>query len=193
MKTLEEIKAKCEIIPHDAQHSRQEHWIWTGATLNKPGGAQPVCRAPDFTKDPTGATMTSQSVRRAIKHITTGKPIRSKLMGFRFCTDPLCVSPDCTRWMYRKQAGKEMSKLGMFDSQSERRSVARTAAWQRSRATPVTVEMIDTIRNERHRPIKDVAADLGIGESTVRTYRATRSMASAPNPFRGLFQGLLRA
>lgn len=190
MRTIEEIKAKCDILPH-SEGSKKEHWIWNGGTVaSGKGEPLPVCRAPNYTKDPTGKTMTSQPVARAIKHIRDGKPIRSQMMGFRFCSDPMCISPDCTTWTYRNLAGKKARKIGRHAKSTEKRRVARAAAWQRAREKPITPEMVSIMRSQR--PVKELANELGVPVHTVKHYRSARAYRSAPDPFRGLFSGLLR-
>jgi hypothetical protein len=179
VRTIEEIKAKCEIFPHSAR-SRKEHWVWQGA-YNKNGNV-PVALAPDYTKDPSGKKTSVQSVYRAIRHITTGAPIERA--GWRVCNVEGCVSPDCTFWGDREAYGKKISKTGRLRGRlSYKLNAQRRWAGRRK----IDDAGIARLRVDP-RPSKELADEYGVHHTTIQKYRSGELIG----PTAGIFTGLMR-
>jgi hypothetical protein len=182
MKTIEDIRAKCDIVPHD-RNPNKEHWIWTGAK-NKDG--QPMAWAPDFTLDRTGKTMRVQSATRAVRHITTGKPIRNGYGVFCTCTVPDCISPDCIANMTRKSWGNFVARTGR-EAGKLKWTHSNLRGWDKRGRVLSKTQAQEIMLSTKG--VVDLAAEYGVSQASVS--RVRRGI-SHKNAGMGVFSGLLR-
>lgn len=182
MKTIEEVKAHCDVFPYDHPQSKKEHWIWNGGMSIRRGRSTPSIFAPNFTKDPSGSTSTAQGGRRAVIHIMTGKPIPKKLKAAGVCNVDGCISPDCTKLLKSKELGKIIAKSGVQKGDVNK-SLGAMKRWAKSRK--VTPEKLDVILNDP-RPASHLEPVLGVHKSTITMYRRGELRGPVANPFAGL-------
>lgn len=152
MKTIEQIKARCE-IDHKC-------WIWAGG---KTGNNVPSIFAPDHTK----GGMRTQQGRRAVWHMTSVQPIHPGWVVFGTCDEPLCLNPDHIRCAPRAKHGERMAASGKLKNNT--RKIIANRAILRKRAS-LTLDQITQIclSEETGRAI---SARLGIPATTISKAR----------------------
>jgi len=173
--TLDDIKDRCHI-------DDDGHWIWKGALSE---GKWPRIYAPDHTKE--GSPMVTQTGRRAVWHVSTGKPIPNSWRVFGTCEVDCCLNPKHMKCGSTQEWGAQVSKAGIH-SGSVRRSVAgRQAGRKCSVLTPETYQEIIG-SNETGLAL---AARLGVSKQTVS--KARNGLIVCFEPAGGLFSGLIAA
>ena len=171
MKTLQDVKDRCIIVPGDDSDDGCEHWIFKGARIY----------APDYTLDRLGGAMLIQRPRRAVRHIVTGRSIPAGWRVWSSCLMPQCVCPACLACGSVQAYGRARAKSGI-----DRGRIARILANRRNssgqrKVTREMAEMILASRDSAH----TLSLQFGLDESTIRKVWKGRSQA-APNPFQGL-------
>jgi hypothetical protein len=172
MRTLEEIRESCFI-------DDESHWIYRGAHVKD------VARiyAPDFTRDPSGQTMTVQTGRRAVYHLMTGKPIPKNWRVWSKCTELRCINPDCLVAGSIKMHGRARAKSGVNKNLTSHILANRKIAAKR---TKITRAVADDILGSNDTNVV-LAARLGLHRETIS--RVRRGLYQAPgNPFQGLLR-----
>jgi hypothetical protein len=178
MRTIEDILCTCE--PHVA--GNKTHWVWLGAV--KRSDRVPVCAAPNLVKDPSGETLSIQSVRRAIWHILTGVALPPEIGAYQKCRVKDCVAPECTAYMTKKAYGKFATKTER-DRGSLRRKLASQRRWSGKRK--ITREIADNILSDKRRA-KDIAGELKVHPSSVTRVRRGEYVGPTGNMFAGLMR-----
>jgi hypothetical protein len=182
VRTIEEIKARCDIVPHD-DNPAKEHWIWKGA-IRRQGTGIPVCSAPDYNLDPTGRKTSVMNVRRAIRFIQTGKRIKKGVESHGMCTVPLCVSPDCTSHCTRAVFARHGEETGRFKGDL-RKKMASLRRWEGRRK--LTEEIREKIIRDP-RPATKLGPELGLHKSTVTWVRRGLFVGTKAAVFAGLLR-----
>jgi hypothetical protein len=170
MKTVRELRTKSNRIDDDA------HWLWTGALFRR----QPRVHAPDYTRDPTGKTMTIQSGARAAWHILNKKPIPDGKRAVIGCGHYLCVNPHCVQLMTMAEQTEFVMNTGILKARTDLQRAANDA---RRRMTP-----------EQHRQVMLAETNLalmarqtGFSEDTLSmTRRGLRNSRLSMGIFAGL-------
>lgn len=178
MKTLDEVRDRCIIVPADDSDDGCEHWLYQGAVEKR--GSRRI-HAPDFTKDPSGRTSLTQSARRAVRHIATGKPIPKGWRVWSRCQVRDCVNPACIGVGNETAYGRARSKSGVDQGRIKRILANRRNSDLQRKVTPAVARAIlrsgesNVILAERH----------GVGSSTVQRVRRGEVRVTG-NPFQGL-------
>jgi hypothetical protein len=186
MRTIKEIKRKCNVYPHD-DNPDKFHWVWKGARAKN--GNTPVVSAPDYTKDPEGETMSVQSVIRAIYHLKTEQPIPDGVGVFRTCTVDGCVSPDCSRAMTRRQWGRFVEKTGREAGQVKW-TLSNRRTWDK-RKRKISATAVRKILVSTEDP-QELARRYKCSISSIRKIQTGSSARLHSNARAGLFTGLMR-
>lgn len=173
--TLDDIKDRCRI-------DDDGHWIWTGALSQ---GKWPRIWAPDHTQP--GSPMASQTGRRAVWHVSTGKAIPTRWRVFGTCEMDRCLNPKHMECGTTAEWGAHVSNSGIHTGSIRRLNAARQTGRKRSVLTPDTrMEVITSQETGRA-----VAQRLGISEQTVSKVRRGHTVCFEPAG--GLFSGLIAA
>lgn len=178
MKTLDEVRDRCVIIPSDDSDDGREHWIFQGSTSKL--GVMGI-HAPDFTLDPTGQTQVRQTARRAVRHIVTGKAIPRGWRVWSRCQVKGCVHPACIACGNLKAYGRARRKSGIDRGRIKRILANRRNSDLQRKVTPGMAQ--EFLRSTE----TSVALGLrhGIDRTTVQRVRRGRTRV-AGNPFQGL-------
>lgn len=143
--------------------------IWTGPTKH---GA-PVSRVTGFRD--------LLAVRRMV--LLQAGPLAPGVLAAATCGNPLCVSQRCVRGVSRKRLQQITAKHNDYH-QSPSRS-AKIAAKAKARRVLSDEQAMAAMSDPR--PIRAVAAELGVGFSIVQQLRAGKTYRfSAGNPWAGL-------
>lgn len=158
---LEDIRQRC-FIDEDTGC-----WTWRGAKDDK---KYPRVWAPNHTKP--GSPMETQTGRRAVWHLSTGKPIPHGHRVYGTCSNPLCLNPAHMRCDPGPEWGAHMSKSGVH--KTIRRTIsARTIGRKRSILTDaIYAEIIAS-------PESGLALSRRLGISRQTISRARRGKMSA--------------
>ena len=177
MISLDEVRARCRIIPAHDSDDGQEHWAFKGATHK---GMTQVY-APNFSRDPTGQVMTSQSGTRAVWHLLHKKALPAGWLAWARCAVPGCLNPACIAAGSRKAHGRALARTGRWQHQPARiMANQRNAGVQRK----VTRAIADDILGSNDSNLA-LAARHGLHKDTVS--RVRRGLKRVPgNPFQGL-------
>lgn len=170
---IEDIRARCRI--------EDGHWIWTGATSD--GHAR--IWAPDYTLH--AGEMRTQTGRRAVWHVKTGKPIAAGWRVFQTCTMPGCIAPHCVEARPVSKQGEIVAASGKLKGRISRIKANRATGRTRSHLTP---ELIAEIQGSNEKG-QQLAARLDLCRTIISKVR--RGKALAFEPVGGLFSGLLAA
>lgn len=177
MISLDEVRARCRIVPaHDSDDGR-EHWVFRGALHT----GMPQIHAPNFSLDPSGKVLTSQSGTRAVWHLVHRKALPGGWMAWARCTVPGCVNPACITAGSRQAHGRATTRSGQWRQQPARiLANLRNTASQRK----ITRAVADDILGSNDSNLA-LAARHGLHKGTVS--RVRRGLKRVPgNPFQGL-------
>jgi hypothetical protein len=173
--TLDDIKDRCHI-------DDDGHWIWKGALSD---GKWPRIWAPDHTKE--GSPMATQTGRRAVWHVSTGKAIPTRWRVFGTCEVDRCLNPAHMKCGTTEAWGAQLQKSGIYAGSIRRQAAARQTGRKRSVLTPETyMEIMGS--NETGRAL---AARLEVSEQTVSKVRNGHLVCF--DAAGGLFTGLMAA
>jgi len=178
MKTLDEVRDRCIIVPADDSDDGAEHWLFQGASTQT--GYMRIC-APDFTLDSTGQTLTTQSARRAVRHLATGKPIPRGWRVWSRCQVRGCVHPACVGAGNQAAYGRARAKSG-----ADKGKLGRILANRRTgaRHCKVTPHMAQEFMRSAETSVA-LGLRYGISRTTVQRVRRGQTRL-AGNPFQGL-------
>lgn len=176
MQSIQEVKGNCRLVEGD---DGKTHWVWAGAEVR----GSPRMRAPDYTLDPTGATMATQHGRRAVWHVVNRKPLPLGHNVFSTCATALCVNPACVDSGTPKDRGQAITQRGIFKHNPRRRLANRRNSDKQRKVTPELAHMIQTSSDTNEM----LAARLNVCSRTITRVRTGASKASG-NPFQGLFR-----
>lgn len=175
MRTLEEIKANCEI-------TEDGHWLWLGG-LRVDG--RPNIYAPDYTRSDGG--MQTQAGLRAVWHIINQKPVPQGWRVFGTCDEKACCRPGHIRCAPEAEIGAFMRKAGRYKGKTNRILANRAIGRARSLLTPELIQYIQAS------PKTGVAlsAELNIGDTLISKARRGEyvSFGAGGNVFGGLMPG----
>lgn len=177
MKSLDDIRARCKIIPAHDSDDGKEHWVFQGASTN---GVTQVY-APNFTRDPSGQTLSVQSGMRAVWHLLHCKALPSGWMAWARCAVPGCLNPDCITAGTHKAHGRALTRTGRWLNQPAR-MVANQINSDRQRKVTRSVAADILGSNDTNLAL---ATRHSIHKATVS--RVRRGLKKLPgNPFQGL-------
>lgn len=192
MRTIEEIKANCEVIEDDFG---REHWIWHGAYDERKKVEDgriyrtPVVRAPDYTRSPDGKKTTVQFGARAVWHISRKKPIPAGRRAYRVCEHEGCMHEDCVKVMTPVAWGKMVRTQKRYQNLPGW-SAKAVKVWDKiGRRVPDEI-VIKAITSTV--PATKLAPELGINASTICRYRRGEFRKQALQKQMGPFAGLVR-
>lgn len=131
--------------------------------------------------------MVVQTGRRAVWHVSTGKPIPPRWRVFGTCTDVRCLNPKHMECGTTTEWGEQLRSSGAYKGSMSRQSAARKTGRARSVLTHETLQEI-LASNESGRAL---AARLNISEQTVSKARHGRLVCF--DAVGGLFSGLMAA
>lgn len=175
MISLDEVKSRCIIDSDDIDSC----WLFQGAAYE----GLPRIHAPNYTRDPTGQTLTTQGGRRAVWHIQHAKAFPKGWRTWSTCDIPGCVNPAHIGAGGLKAYGLAVARSGKY-RQVPKRMLAnqRNSGLQRK----VTREVADAIlasNDDNH----TLAARHGLHHATVS--RVRNGHCQVPGNF---FQGLMK-
>lgn len=201
MKTLDEVRAQCDIEEEGGC------WLWEGGL----SGGIPRIYAPDLAATETrlnealrvafesprpnkwikaalveamSPVMEAQAGRRAVWQIATGKPIPQGFQCYTKCLNELCVNPAHIRCGSGEEVGRFTAKVGRYRNQPRRILANNRTARRRSTVKPEHYAEI-LLSSESGLA---VGARLGYSRSIVSRIRTGKATAHRP---RGtLFLGL---
>jgi hypothetical protein len=171
MRTLDEVRDSCVILPPDDSDDGREHWVFRGTRIH----------APDFTADPAGQTLVTQRPRRAARHIATGRPIPKGWRVWSRCRVEDCVNPACLACGNLQAYGRARARSGADKGQLPRILANRRNS---DKQRKITRAMADDILGSNASNIA-LAARLGLHRETVS--RVRRGLTRVPG---NIFQGL---
>lgn len=171
MKTLAELKARCEI--------EGTCWVWPSATAQN----RARIHAFDYGK---GRAMT-QDGRRAAWQMKHRKAIPNGWRAFGTCDVPLCVNPDHCEPMSVAEYGRRTADAGVLRG-NMRRVIANRAICRKR--TAVTREIYEAVLASDKTGV-ELAKELGITRNVISKIR-TGKFASM-EPAGGIFTGLIAA
>jgi len=169
---LAELRGRCRI-------DEDGHWIWTGAHSQ----GYPRVWAPDFTNHHGG--MRSQQGRRAVWHLTTGKPIAQGWRVFGTCDERSCMNPGHIVCEPVAKRGAKVAASGVLKGQVRRIIANRATNRKRSRLTPELVSEILTSEKTG----QQISRETGLGRTTISRVRQRKALSFVPGG--GLFTGLV--
>ena len=172
MITLQDVKDNCFI-------DEESHWIFRSGR----GKGEPSIQAPNFTKDPSGQTHTTQKGARAVRHITTGLPIRKGWHVWARCGVARCINPECIVTGSRKVYGAWQRQMGLLKGQPNRIAANRRNS---DKQRKVTRAVADDILHSNESNL-EAGARLQLHPETVS--RVRRGITRAPG---NVFAGLMR-
>lgn len=173
--TLDDIKDRCHI-------DDDGHWIWKGAVSE---GKWPRIWAPDHTKE--GSPMESQTGRRAVWHVCTGKAIPTGWRMIGTCEVDSCLNPKHMKCGTTADWGAQVRKSGIHTGSVRHQTASRQTGRKRSVLTPETFQEILS-SNETGLAL---ASRLGISAQTVS--KARKGQIKCFEATGGLFTGLMAA
>lgn len=169
--TLDDIMGRCRV--------EDGHWLWAGA-LSK---GVPRIWAPDFTLH--AGEMRSQTGKRAVWHVKTGKAIPDGWRVFGNCREPLCLNPTHVQCERPAARGVKVAASGVLKGQVLRIIANRSIGRQRSNLTPELLQEIATSPETG----MSLQGRLGIPHQTIS--RVRNGQMRAFQPVGGLFTGLV--
>lgn len=175
MRTLEEIKANCEI-------TEDGHWLFLRG--KRPEG-RPNIYAPDFTR--RDGEMTTQCGLRAVWHIVHQRPVPVGWRVFGTCDERACCNPAHIRCAPEEEFGLFLRRTKAFKGKTRRILANQATSRARSRLTPELIQYIQAS------PKTGVAlsAELSLGTSLISKARRGEyvAFAASGNVFGGLMAG----
>jgi len=171
MRTLNDVQDRCYI-------DDEGHWIWRGPAYQRPARIS----APNFTTDPSGATMSTQNGKRATWHINTGKPIKPGHQVWSICDQPYCIAPSCLRCGSLETYGAWLRRTGKWKRQHNRILALRRNSDKRRKVTLPVAKLIRLSEQTN----AALAEELGLHHYTVG--RVRRGESKVPGNF---FAGLM--
>ena len=176
MKTLEEIKGRCFI-------TEDGHWLWRGAV--RPDG-RPNIYGPDYSRKDGG--MSTQAGPRAVWHMHTGKAISKGHRAYVVCSNPTCCNPECIRCTTDLVRGKFARSSGRHKGSAKHQAANMAIGAKRARLTAEQVLYVQTSPKSG----LELAAELGLGTSTISKYRRGDHKVTAPGGAANVFAALMR-
>ena len=171
---IEQIKDRCRIDECTAC------WLWTGAKSS----GWPRIWAPDHTLH--GGELRTQTGRRAVWHIKTGKPIAAGWRVFGTCTARNCVNPAHMVCEPVAVQGQKVAASGKLKGNIVRITANRRTG--RAKAG-LDAETRKAVRESEESGLA-LAARLGCSPQTISRIRNGRDLSF--QPVGGMFTGLLR-
>lgn len=171
--TPDDLKDRCRINDEGC-------WLWAGA---KSKGV-PRIWAPDHTKH--GGEKHTQTGRRAMWHVNTGKPIPNGWRVFGTCEEATCINPDHMVCRPVAEQGAKVAKSGKLRGNVRKIAASRATGRKRSHLTP---DLISIIRTSPKSGLQ-LEREMGIDHRTISKVRTGKATAFAP--VGGIFSGLLR-
>lgn len=171
--TLEDLMGRCRI-------SETGCWLWAGA---KSDGV-PRIWAPDHTKH--DGEKHTQTGRRAMWHVKTGKAIPNGWRVFGTCGEETCINPDHAVCRPVAEQGAQVARSGKLRGNVRKIAASRATGRKRSSLTPELIAIIHTSPKTG----LQLERDLGIDHRTISKVRTGK--ATAFQPVGGMFSGLLR-
>lgn len=170
---IEQIKDRCRIDEFTGC------WLWTGAKSS----GWPRIWAPDYTLH--SGELRTQTGRRAVWHVKTGKPIPSGWRVFGTCQARNCVNPAHMICEPTAQQGQKVAASGKLKGNIRRITANRATGRKRSSLSPALIaEILESpetgLQLERR---------LGVSRTTVSRVRTRKALAF--DAVGGLFSGLL--
>lgn len=176
MRTLQEVRDRCVI-------DELGHWIWKGAY--QPGSNSPAGYGPNYSKDPTGNTMSRQSIPRIVWQLKNQMAVRKGYRTFNKCRVVGCVNPDCIKMGNGKDFGKAIADSGVLKGVVKRQIANRKINAKRSKLTKEQIaELMNSTESTRSLAVKH-----GVSEFVI--YRARKGFHTSYQPIAGVFTGLL--
>ena len=156
-------------------------WHWAGALSDN---RWPRVWAPNLAKP--GQPMETQTGRRAVWQIHTGRPIPAKHRVHGICDAPQCLNPAHMRCGPASLWGAHLTASGKYKNTPARTIANRASARARSKLTP---SLLDEIQRSPETGLA-LQARLGLSNSVISKVRRGESRAwqSAANPFAGLME-----
>lgn len=170
--TVEDLRGRCRMV--------EDHWLWAGAAT---ADGSPRIWGPDHTN---GGKLSTQTGRRAMWHVKTGKPIPSGWRVFGKCDEPLCINPAHLVCRPVAEQGAHVAKSGRLKGVMRRITANRTTARKRSTLTP---ELIQLIRSST-KTGKQLQAETGVNRTTISRLRTGKAVAF--QAVGGMFTGLIK-
>lgn len=171
---LAEVRGRCRI-------DGEAHWLWSGATSD----GYPRIWAPDYTLH--DGAMRTQTGRRAVWHLKTGRAIPSGWRVFGNCGERLCLNPEHAASEAVAKRGAKVAKSGKLKGVIARIVANRATNQRRSKLTP---EMVETIRTSTATG-EALAAQLGVSRQLISKVRRGKPICF--DAVGGIFTGLLAA
>lgn len=170
MRTIEKLRARCKVDEDGC-------WIWQGAYSKPKANPWPAIYAPDFTRDQSGATMTTQLGKRAVWHIVTGKPIADGHEVWSSCHKSGCVSPKCLRCGTRDERYAAISASGIMKHANNARMAAghKLVIEKNRERFGMSQERVDAILAHPDLSLTKLAKMVGVHKKTVWSVRTGRS------------------
>lgn len=169
--TLDDIKARCYINDEGC-------WEWRGALTE---GRWPRVHAPDHTKE--GSPKTTQTGRRAVWHLATGKPIPKGWRVYGTCDCDTCLNFDHMACGTTAKVGQHSVKTGRFKNSAARIAANRRTGRLRALLTPEQIQEIQASSEFN----KTLAARLGVSHQTISRAKQGRMRSfQTAHPFAGL-------
>ena len=176
MRTLEEVKGRC-FVTDDG------HWLWRGSV--RPDGRANIY-GPDYSAK--GGAMATQAGPRAVWHMHTGQPIPDGHLAYVVCGNPTCCNPECIRCTTERSRGLFSQRSGRHKRNPNHLAANRAIGAKRAKLTAEQVLYVQTSTKTG----LELAAELGVGKSTISKYRRGNNVVTASgitfNPFAGLMR-----
>lgn len=179
MRSLNEVKDACSIITADDSDDGREHWIFKGACHE----GSPRIHAPNYSKDPTGNTLTTQAGRRAVWHLVNKKALPKGWRVWANCLEPSCVNPACVGAGNLAAYGRSVVKSGKYRNVPKRMLANRRNTDLQRKITRAVAD--DILGSDESNIV--LAARHSLHKETVS--RVKRGKCKVPGNF---FQGLMK-
>ncbi|MDA8522000.1 hypothetical protein [Acidovorax sp. NCPPB 4044] len=173
MRTIEQIKARCEITDDG-------HWLFLGG-LRVDG--RPNIYGPDYTRSDGG--MQTQCGLRAVWHIINQRAVPAGWRVFGICEEVACCNPEHIRCAPESEFGRYVRKTKKLKGQTRRILANQAISRKRSRMTP---ELIQYIQASPKKGV-ELALELDLSRSLISKARRGEYVAFAGAA--GMFGGLI--
>lgn len=171
--TLDDIKGRCFIDEAGC-------WLWRGALTE---GKWPRVHAPDHTKP--GSPKMTQTGRRAVWHVVTGKPIPKGWRVYGTCGCDACLNPAHMECGTTAKVGQHSVRTGRFKNSPARIAANRKSGRSRALLTPEQIAEIQ----ESAEFNRVWAERLGVSTQTISRARLGRMRSfQTAHPFSGLMR-----
>lgn len=173
---LEKVRERCYIDEDTGC------WLWRGAVSQ---GKWPRVYAPDHSQE--GSPLKTQTGRRAVWHLFTGKAIPNGWRVYGTCTEDACLNPQHMKCGPTSELGSFIAKSGEWKGVPARIKANRLIARTRAKVTP---DMVSEINQSNEKGL-DLAQRLNVSDTLVSRVRRGAS-GKCWQPMGGVFSGLMR-